>query len=462
MRLDHLKKRISNPDWRILIPKGIIATTMITVIVCHAVQAQTTSPSSGSAGASAALPTSSSSTSQNSSNTAPIGGAVAPYSAAVPQPNPNLANNAALPSRRGYFRSEPFYIYPFIGMGFGTNSNLGGTSGNRISSPFWVVTPRLDAVVRDRGNTHSLSYTGNFGWYTNSSADNFQETELVASTETYFTSRTDAKIRAYYLDKSDPRGNLARPESAQPDRWHGVGANGVFGYGAQSAQGRIEVELGSTDKRYTNNRDITSAYDLRTFSGSARFLYRLAPRTRALAEIGLTKYGYSLVSAQNNNEMRYLVGATWDAAATTSGTVKLGWMTKDFSDPGRKNYSGASGSVGLRWAPLTYSVVDVVATRGAVDSFGVGIYSIDTSVGAVWNHQWRDYLSSRMLISRTRSVYQGIERRDDFTTATLGGYFDPRRWLRLGLEYSRQQRSSTTDETSFSRNVFSFTVGLTI
>ncbi|MFT3805097.1 MAG: outer membrane beta-barrel protein [Burkholderiaceae bacterium] len=391
-----------------------------------------------------------------------IGGLVVPYNASVPQPNPNASENATLPARRNALKFEPVSIYPFLGMGFGYNSNLAGSNVDKVDSTFWVLTPRVVAEVRRGGSRHRLIYNGNFGRYASSSRDNFNEHEFVAETNNQFTARADLYARAYYLDKSDPRGLLARSYSNTPDKWHAGGFDGTFGYGARSAPGRIEGFVGYTDKKYENNRDRTFRYDLNTATVGGRFFYRVSPKTRLLAEVQYRDLDYTSDSSLDNKEVRLLTGATWDAAASTTGTVKIGWMKKRFSDSSRSDFSGMSFEGRVRWEPRTYSAVDLIADRSAVDSWGIGIYSIDTSVGAVWTHNWRSYISTQALLAYTNSDFEGLERVDKMSTAKIGGYYSLNAWLKLGAELTHQRRKSDDAFVEFSRNVVMFTLGGTI
>jgi polysaccharide biosynthesis protein VpsM len=120
-----------------------------------------------------------------------------------------------------------------------------------------VVSPRVRADVKTGADTYALTYGGNFGHYFSSSANDFAEHALVATSSNQFTARTDLQAAAFYLVKQDPGGSVDRSFSGTPDRWHGAGAIATLGYGAPSAQGRLELDLGVTDKRYLNNREIT-------------------------------------------------------------------------------------------------------------------------------------------------------------------------------------------------------------
>jgi polysaccharide biosynthesis protein VpsM len=263
---------------------------------------------------------------------APTGSELIRRNPASPLPNPDLASGAAFPAQRGFIRAaEPFFIYPFLGVGVGYNDNLTGVPDDRIRSAFLVVSPRVRADVKTGANIYALTYSGNYGHYFSSSANDFNEHAVVATSSNQFTARADLQAAAFYLVKQDPGGSVDRSFTGTPDRWHGAGATATFGYGAPSAQGRGELDLGVTDKRYQNNREITEAFDVSTWNGGARFFYRIAPKTRLLAEIRYTEYDYRLSSSPlDNSEQRYLLGATWDLTAATSGTVKLGYITKRF------------------------------------------------------------------------------------------------------------------------------------
>lgn len=398
-----------------------------------------------------------------STDSTPIGAGLVAPNAALPQPNPNLTTNFSLPAKRGFYRSEPVFVYPFLGVGLGHNSNLTGVNVNPIDSGFMVLSPRVYADVKKGGSTHSLTYNGNFGRYIDSSVDNYNEHELIAATRNQFTARADLEASAYYLVKQDARGSVNRAFSAEPDRWQAAGAHAQFGYGARNAPGRLEVDLALTDKHYQNNRGITELFDVTTVNLGGTFFYRLAPRTRAIGEISVTQYDYkSSRSLLDNTEMRYLAGVTWDATAATSGTIKAGWMTKNFKAGTSTDFNAPTVDASVRWSPRTYSVFDFVVQRSAFDSTGTGVATVNTSLGGTWTHRWREFISTRALLIHSNSDFKGVSRTDRLTTLSVGGYYDVRTWLRVGAEYTHQRRASTDSTFEFSRDVLLFTVGATL
>src|SRR4030095_10691255 len=392
---------------------------------------------------------------------APTGSGLLTGTPASPLPNPDLARGAAFPAQRGFIEAGPVFIYPYLGVGVGYNDNLTGALNNRISSWFVLVSPRVRADVKSGGNTYALTYSGNFGHYLSSSANDFNDQALVATSSNQFTASADLQAAAFYMVKEDPSGSIDRSFNIIPFSWHGAGAIATFGYGAPSAQGRLELDLGATDKRYTNEREITQALDVSTWNAAGRFFYRIAPELRLLAEIRDTGFDYHS-SPLDTSEQRYLLGATWYATAITSGTLKVGYATKSFKQEGLPGYSGVTAEAAVRWLPRTYSTVDLVAVYGPSLSEGNGIFTVDTTLGASWEHYWKSYFLTRVFATYVNSDLQGISRSDRVSRAGIGAYFDIRSWLRIGADYSHENRSSTDSAFNFSRNVVIFSIAATL
>jgi hypothetical protein len=107
----------------------------------------------------------------------------------------------------------------------------------------------------------------------------------------------------------------------------------------------------------------------------------------------------------------------------------------------------------LRWLPRTYSTVEIVALYAPSQATGTGPFTVDTTVGARWEHHWKSYLFTRAYVTYVNSDSQVISRTDRFSRIGIGAYFDVRSWLRVGADFSHENRSSTDSGFDFSRNV---------
>jgi len=360
-------------------------------------------------------------------------------------------------------KAEPLVIYPALSAGIGTTDNVGLSPNDKVRSLYTSLAPALIAELQTGPHTFAAGYFGQYGWYQDSSGDNFKDHQFSLAGDMNFSARVGLKLKAEYLERHDPRGSTDRAISDTPDRWHSTGMSGEFRYGAKDAQGRIEVAAGVAQKRYDNNREITEFADLDTSMLSGTFYYRVAPKTSLLFEVSQANLDYrASTSDLDNTERRYLAGVTWDATAKTSGTVKLGLLQKDFKDAGRSDFSGFSWEAAGRWSPLSYSHLDLGTSRAATDPSGLGNYIVTRQMSARWTHDWTPRVRSEASAMLANDSYNGLERGDRRNQFGLKLDYKFQRWLRVGAEFDFARRNSSIDSYDYTRNLFMFTLNGTL
>jgi hypothetical protein len=360
-------------------------------------------------------------------------------------------------------KAEPFAIFPAASAWVGHVDNLLYASDNKVSSGYTSVAPAVIGELKSGLNIFTAGYVGQWGWYNSSSADNFNDHHLGATGKMPFSSRLRLDVAVDYFKQHDPRGSTDRAISSEPDRWHSGGADAILNYGAKDAQGRLEFEVSGADKRYENNRAITVAADrdFRYYSGT--FYYRVMPKTSLLFQVSRSSFDYlDDATLLDNTETRYLVGATWDVTAITSGTVKLGQLKKDFTDSSRRDFSGFSWEANARWSPRTYSHVDLTTSRTTYDPTGIGDFILTRFLGVRWTHDWTDRISSAIDAYTADDKYTGAERDDKRNSIGFRLTYKMRRWLKLGAEYNYTKRDSNLDGFDFTRNIFMLSVAATL
>ena len=362
-----------------------------------------------------------------------------------------------------YKTESGVYLYPTVFVGMGYNDNLQTTSNNQISSSLINVAPQLIAEMKHKGDRYTALVSANNINYASSAADNSTNSEFKIAGDNYFTARARAAWSLGQVRSTDPRGANNRPISAEPDRWTSNNVDGRFIYGAPEAQGRVELDLGNTNKTYDNNRANTAVADVSVGSVASRVYYRLGTRSLALGEIRSAKYNYvSSLSTDSNTERRYYVGLTWDATAATTGIIKLGRMTKDFDLAGRQGYEGDSWEATVRWMPLTYSAIDLQTSRSTAEPSGFGNYAINTGSDLTWNHRWTRSLTTRAAIGLLKTDFAGTTRSDNATSYALTVDYAVLRWLKIGVDWAGIDSTSNEPNAAFKRNVTMFTLNASL
>ena len=376
-----------------------------------------------------------------------------------------LQSAGALPVPPGGIPLGPMIVYPGIDASYGHNDNLFSSNINKGSSSQTTISPYAKAEAKIGPHTFDALFRIDDVRYSGSPADNYTAYGLLGNANLVISGRAGLKLRAEHRRGFDPRGSTDRAGSATPDEYINQGIEGIFSYGAPGAQGRIEIDGGAYSRRYQNNRATTVVSDRDTTQIGGTFLWRIAPKTELLALAQRRSIDYSLdTSTQSSTEMRYQVGAKWDATAKTSGIVKFGLLEKKFNNSTRGDFSGSSWDGAVRWSPLTYSVFDFYTSKATNESTGTGDFLLTQTYGMTWNHAWN---------SRFSTAAQASWRKDDFLgtgggrvdkTSTLGANFTYQwqRWLRFGGSYTMTDRTSNPNTFDYTRHLWMFTVGATL
>jgi polysaccharide biosynthesis protein VpsM len=353
-------------------------------------------------------------------------------------------------------KQDPLTLYPTASLSIGQNDNVLLTPA-RVSSGVQIFGAGLKAEAQSGKSKYSVGYDGTFGRYNKSSADNYNYHVFSAIADMDLDSRARLKLGADYMEKSDPRGSLPTANTAVPNEYKQSGVNGLFSYGAQGAQGRIELEGAYTDKSYQNNRVVTTNLDVRTAKGGATFFWRIAPKTEWLFQGVVTESDYkSSTALTDNTEYKFLTGLKWEATALTEGTFKIGYVKKDFWLPAATDAKGFVWDGSVSWKPLTYSTFDFNTGKSFNDPLGGGNIINNRNANVKWTHSWTDRIKSEASAGLIKDDYSGLGRNDTTSSYGMKLTHDTLRWLTLGAEYTYTNRASNQSNFEYRKNLILF------
>jgi hypothetical protein len=286
------------------------------------------------------------------------------------------------------------------------------------------------------------------------------------------TSRISAAVRGEYLDTHDPRGT-GRSEGVvgtivetDPDEWHHWAIEANAAYGAKTAKGRIEADIGYTGKTYDNNRGVTYVRDRDDTYGAARLYYGIRPKTDVVLEARATEFNYDR-SAPGSASLdslgtTLLAGVTWDATFKTTGYAKIGLIDKDFDSSRRKDDDDFAWEMGVVWNPRTYSSFTLETSSGYLETNGTGDLISHDEINFGWNHQWRARLNTQVYFSYAEDTFGLDPREDELINAGALVNYEMRRWLKLGAGYMYDERDSNTNLFDYDRNLFEVSANITL
>jgi hypothetical protein len=354
-------------------------------------------------------------------------------------------------------RFEPVNVRAAVQAGMGYDNNVALSSTNKIGSFFSTLAPAVMAGLEGATQRYYAVYRGNYGIYSSNAQDNFADHNMALIAMNSWTARFGTRLSYDYLRSHTPRG-ISTTVTGAGDRWSNHAARATASYGADGAQGRVEGEIGYDSRRYeTGVFGNAGDYD-RVLAGGS-FAYRIAPKTRAVMQVNWADITHRGDPTLDNTEMRYAVGLTWQALAATTGTVRVGYITKDFSTPTRPDFSGPSFDVSVRWAPRLQSTIDATASRFLSETYEIGSsFNVNTVASVLWTHDWPRSLRTTVNYTRGQVRQEGLGRTDTYTTAAVRGSYALRRSLRLGAELRYDQRESDLVNVDYKRNIMLLTL----
>ena len=358
----------------------------------------------------------------------------------------------------GAIRVEPFTVRAAVQAGIGYNDNVRLSGADKTASMFLTMSPSVSVGLDNEAQRYYAVYRGNYGNYFSSSADDFTEHNLGLSAANEWSTRLRTLVRYEHVRTQNSRGSTTATVAA-PERWRVNAIRASASYGAAGAPGRIEASAAYIDQKYLDNRAATAARDYDQVEVGGTFYWRVAPKTQALTEIRRSEITHDADRTLDSTEMRYLVGARWEATARTSATVRAGYLTRDFSSSIRPDFGGLTYEAAATWTPLSYSSVSLGAIRTTREPVETGsAFVLDHLFSVEWTHAWSDRVRSMATYLYGNQEHEGLGRTETLHAIGLRASYGFHRNLRFGAEFRHDSRSSPVPLLDYKRNITLMTV----
>jgi len=349
------------------------------------------------------------------------------------------------------------------------DSNIWESSTDVQSSQIWKLAPSLLLRFEPTRSHLEFRYQGNYGWYDESSHDDYADHALQAGAYLLLGERSGLDLVASYDEAHENRGTGLSvgidPASGafpqDPDRYTTGQYLARYTYGVSHTRAFVVLEASREKFAYQNNLALTQPFDRDESYGQATFGVRVRPKTSLELSLQARDITYDRPRASGLNldsrEYRYLLGVVWEATAVTTGSVRVGGVTKKFDDPALPNYSAPNWEVAIRWSPRTYSHFDLSTKKylaAPVDLSGNVTDSAAYSLS--WSHEWNSRLESKLAISELEQTYRfvtGNPRKDKSPQYSLALIYKMRRWLRWEAGLDINERDSPLGSYNYKENI---------
>ena len=358
-----------------------------------------------------------------------------------------------------------------VGLHFDWNDNVFDSSDQDTESWIARVSPELSLSSAPGKRQFSAQYAGDYGKFFDSSDDDYQDHSLTGRGLIQMGSRGLLDVSAIFEQGHQSRGRgLTRgldPDSpdfpTEPDEFDRIDWTAQYTHGAEGARGRLNFGLGGSALEYSNNRDRTQFFD--RDASYALIGLAIGAQERS-AFVMQARYTYDLdydvdrpgEASLNGDNLRALVGFTWEATGKTEGSIRFGAERRSFDDPVRETNTSASWDVAIRWSPREYSHFDFATSNENDETISVEDFIDRTTYGVSWTHEWAIGLESVLSWDTQEDDFVGTTRVEDISETYFGVRLPQGERVLWEAGVSRRDRDSTIPNLGFEGMLF--TIGV--
>ena len=363
----------------------------------------------------------------------------------------------------GNLHIGPLEIHPYVSVRESYNDNIYATANERKADSITTTIPglRLDLLFR----THELvldynAVSTNHATYT---ADDTTDQNARGLLDLRLGSQFGLSLSDFYTENHEPRGSSST----------GFIEKYINNAAAASASYQLadvsKVEIGYT--RNTWDFKTSKFRDREENMTSVYLYYQLLPKTSAFIAYDHKIVDFNSISSQdlNNDVDNESLGITWAITEKSKGTIKVGYLQKNFTKSSKTDYTTWTTSVDLNHELSDYTSLTLISQRMVNEANFQGInYLVSTGAYAELRHKF---------IKKLTAVVKGSLGTDDFSDAvppetkkrqdltTMGGMglkYLIQDWLEAVIDYSHTNRNSNLDANDYWGNSYMFTINVAL
>ncbi len=388
---------------------------------------------------------------------------------------PELRNKTEIKRKPVTFDIGAFKFSPLLEVSEAYNDNIFANNLLRKGSFVTQIHAGGELSLQRRLNRYSLTYALQSTQFQSSPTDDYVDNYVGFNSFTVFDSRKRLEFNLNYLDSHYfrgyffDRGLLSVPMKPQPDTYNRYEAVANFRYGGENARGNLELKTSYDDYTFTDNFFSTDYQDRTAYNITPGFYVKVAPKTRLLAQVENTLNTYKNEPWYKYEYLkeRYLAGVNFDYTDYLRGLVRGGYLQQSFFSKDIKSLTGFTWDVNVLWFPVSYSRLEVGASRDIRPLIGNAFAGVSERYHIGWLHDWSPRLNTKLFAGTENVTYQNLivggspfSRVDNYDIYGVDINYSARKWLGFSLSYTRRDLTSTTNVLNFNQDVLMFYVTL--
>jgi hypothetical protein len=216
---------------------------------------------------------------------------------------------------------------------------------------------------------------------------------------------------------------------------------------------KLKLQLQYSNYNLDWNQEEIQYRDRQDNSIGVSVFYKFWPKTSLFAEYEYSDIDFDSGSTFDSEENRYYGGINWDVTAKTRGTVKLGYIDKEFDLSNANDQDSFSMEVQTHHNLTEKRELQIDAYRKFHESDIEAASSfLSTGMTISLVQRFTEKWSGTLNASYENNDYNGVDREDDLYGIGPALSFEAKKWLKFNLGYFYYNNDSDINSFSYTQN----------
>ncbi len=197
----------------------------------------------------------------------------------------------------------------------------------------------------------------------------------------------------------------------------------VSTFGISRTQLSVDVNTELYIRGYEHSNVLLFDPSYRNHTGGLVIYYTTLSRTRLSLAYSDSAVDYKEVDEngmiKDSDDQSIKLGLDWEASPLLLVSAYTGIHKKVFRQNSDIKFKGVDWQLGVKWKPLSYSIVDVTSSRSLKEAGLDGNFIDEIEVTLGWSHEWNYEINTLLNIEYTTKNYSGINRNDIISSSKM-------------------------------------------
>ncbi len=366
---------------------------------------------------------------------------------------------AQLNTDPGNIKLGPFYVTPSLLIKETYTDNLFYDVTDGQDDFKTILSPGIKLLLKPlKRHSILLAYEGTFTRHADFSSEDTDDHRADALIELDFTGGLNIKAWDTFTKDHEPRRYSPTGEIEE------FYTNVIAASASYELSKRFKIKADYINTNYNFESEISNFRDRKEDTASGTLFYRFLPKTSFLLEYDFTRVKYDHETDLDSDVTAILGGIKWEVTEKMTGTIKAGYLMKDFESSVRNDFDGVIFSLAIDHQFTEFTSIRLMGERRINETNIVGPdYSTITEGYGEFTQRLTNKISgvingSYGVEKYNKAITAGTVtdiREDRVWNAGAGLRYQIQKWWEIGLDYLHRNRDSNFNIFDYKENAYS-------